>query len=77
MAATVTSPRKKATKTLTRTAYSQEIARRAKPKAKRGKAQSWVFSMLLTEHIEAILAGKTVTATSASSGKTHVFGFNG
>ena len=73
MAATITSPRKKVTKTLTRKAYSDEIARRAKPKAKRGKAQSWVFSMLLTKDIEAILAGKTATATSAS-GKTHVFG---
>lgn len=73
MATTINPRRKKATKVLARKAFTDEQARRRKPKAQRGRASSWVFSMLLNSDIEAILAGSVVTAVS-NSGKTHHIG---
>lgn len=74
MATTTINPRrKKATKVLARKAYTDELARRAKPRATRGKASSWVFSMLGKADIEAVLEGKVVTATS-NAGKVHHIG---
>lgn len=74
MATTTITKRRKATKVLARKAFTDEQARRAKPRKQRGKASSWVFSMLKNDDIAAILDGKVVTAVSTSSGKTHHIG---
>lgn len=74
MATTIINPRRKtATKALARKAFTDEVARRAKPRKERGKASSWVFSMLDNADLAAVLDGSIVSATS-NSGKIHHIG---
>ncbi len=73
MAISTITRRKTATKTLTVLAVEREVSRRSKPKAERGKASSWAFSMLDNTALAAVLDGKVVKAV-ASNGNVHFIG---
>ena len=49
------------TKTFARKGITDEIARRAKPRAARGKARSWVFGGMSGADLQSVLDGNTVT----------------
>lgn len=73
MATTTINPRRrKATKTFARKGITDELARRSKPKAERGKAKSWVFSALGKSDLAAILDGQIVTVAFGSGRVEHV-----
>lgn len=73
MSSTTIKPRRrKATKQFAAKAITDEIGRRSKPKAGRGKAKSWVFSALGAADLAAILDGGVVTVTFGSGRVEHV-----
>lgn len=73
MATTTINPRRKrTTKALARKAFTDEVARRAKPRKERGKASSWVFSGMGNGDLAAVLDGSIVTVTFGSGRVEHV-----
>jgi hypothetical protein len=60
------------TKTFKRKGITDEIARRAKPKAARGKARSWVFGGMTGADLQSVLDGNVVTVSFNSGRTVHV-----
>ena len=69
-------PTAAATKTFARKGITDEVGRRAKPKAARGKARSWVFGAMSNDDLQSVLAGNVVEV-KFKSGRVERVGLNG
>lgn len=54
------------TKTFARKGITDEIGRRAKPRATRGRARSWVFGAMSNADLQTVLDGGVVEVTFKS-----------